>query len=112
MWGTNPAALTPAIWPSVAPLIRSDFKLFDEFIFSSPIMDVAGNSQSTCLASCPCPVTAVAASDDNVVRADMVAAWGSPVTMVRGPHLVVFDPDARAKWFDVIIDEVRSAAKL
>lgn len=99
-WHINEAVLEqPALWEAFEPLLRADYKLFDE----APGMALPGPEGQLA-----CPMSLWFACDDRI-SGEMVARWGeltdaaSTVRQLEGHHLFVYDAGQKADWFNDLV---------
>jgi len=100
-WNINELVLEPAMWAAFAPLLRADYRLFDE----APVHPIPGTQGSMDLLDCP--FTLWFARQDHITE-DLVARWGeltagtSTVQQLEGHHLFVQDAAQKGAWFDAV----------
>lgn len=96
-WDVNEVVFTRALWPTYHQLMRSDFRLFDEYVFEhegKPAFEV--------------PITAFYGSRDQKISPAMVAGWQRfttaefAVTEIEGNHLWPLKKAAKADWLSKI----------
>eukprot|EP00877_Chromochloris_zofingiensis_P010928 jgi/Chrzof1/6089/Cz17g09090.t1 len=63
-WDINTAAFSPIVWARYQPLLRADFKLFDEYEYAKVVSS-----------SFTFPITAFWGSQDQRITQDMVKVW-------------------------------------
>eukprot|EP00043_Microstomoeca_roanoka_P001676 m.33998 g.33998 ORF g.33998 m.33998 type:complete len:523 (-) comp10957_c0_seq2:235-1803(-) len=100
-WGVNPVVLREDIWATYGPLFRADFKLFDERPQMMPDQASLGSI----------PITVTHAIRDTRITRELIETWRTISTRCTidtsdGEHLFVYDPVARAAWFDRIIKDI------
>lgn len=108
-WGSNEEIMNPEIWQVFGPLVRDDFKIFDEYNFEPDDVDGFGVD-----------ATIVLCGDDTRVTSSNVEGWRALLagnssdgkflvtTIDDVGHAVMYDSKGRAKLMDIVITKLES----
>eukprot|EP00877_Chromochloris_zofingiensis_P014233 jgi/Chrzof1/9063/Cz03g34210.t1 len=98
-WDINAAVFSPGVWAMYQPLLRADFKLFDEYECAKVVAPPFNF-----------PITAFWGSQDQRITQDMVKAWERLTTgvfevhRIEGNHLWPMEKDGKFDWQEIITD--------
>lgn len=98
------------MWPMYHPMLRADFKLFDEYEFD-------GGATVGGPLPFDFPITAFYGTGDRRVSKEMVQGWQRFTSSgdfacceVGGNHLWPLDKDAKRCWLEAIVGELKQTA--
>lgn len=103
-WDINDVVFSQGLWGMYQPLLRADFKLFDEYVFDEETFDKPFKF----------PITSFWGTKDRRVKQAMVQRWSKFTTgefscsEINGNHLWPLSKEDKEQWLKKITEELRT----
>eukprot|EP00878_Enallax_costatus_P041452 GHUV01048236.1.p1 GENE.GHUV01048236.1~~GHUV01048236.1.p1 ORF type:complete len:409 (+),score=120.29 GHUV01048236.1:169-1395(+) len=108
-WDISEIVFSPDLWDMYQPMLRADFRLFDEYHPS------VAQQPATAVPQLSCPLRLFWGDKDRRVTEQMVKEWGryttgvSTGTSIPGNHLFPLNPECKQQWLAGVAAALRQA---